>query len=443
MKKTLLFLFALSLGALPMAQAQTLEEKVAKLEDKLAEMEANNSTNIFKFSGTSVTRYDVLSTESKTPAVVNEGYLPYLRSRFSINAEADFNQYITMHSRFTTTKFFNKWRSTGNLSTYASDTGGSDSYQDSNVTLETGYLDIKFPSLSSVLSIGRIPTSDGPPAHYWDGLDRQGTYPLLAFGGTLDAIAWSVNLASLMPQNQSLSVRLIAAPFSDLNLGGSGIPAYMRSPNQDTLTGLGVQTTKQHYNLNADYSVKNLSYVDSINLIYQLNYIDQLNYSSSTGSGSTLSVNNRNIQSVYLDFNNILQSNVYLALAHLWTGFDSKGLASAGKGYATSKAEDTITGSFSLASASYRLSNWIFGYEYGSGTEGVIYGGNNLEDLSKMYGFPGTLNHAYVTYRFYGSAAFRVGSYTQNYTHTANAIGPISQTDNKVNASYAQLRVDF
>lgn len=429
----------------PTAFAQT---QTMSLEERIAELEANQSVNIFTFSGIFNTRYDSVSVKQAKPvnaALADNQGLGYLRMRVSLNADADVSRYIKFYSRFTTSKHYNKWSTQGTASATGTDLRAADAYSDSNVVLEKAYLDITIPDSNFTLSIGRLPTPDGQPSNYWDGRARLGTYPLMSYSSVLDGMAVSYKVDEYMPAGHKLAVRAIYAPFSSYQIGNYGLPPT--NDNTGTTSNRKVNTLHDFVTGQLDYSTTNIGIADNFGLIVQYNELQSIpvpGAATPTGTASTLGFGLK-AASVATELNNIAGAPVDLSISYLSSEVISSGTAPAfgNQGYGTATDSGSTTGSFTLVSLRYKLSSWLFGLEYGNGTEGVFYSGGTAEDLTNMYGTPGTLSHGYVTKKFTDNLSLRVGYYIQQEDYTRLSAGAVQTADKKFEVGYANLRADF
>ncbi len=426
----------------PVAMAQN-----PSLEDRISELEANSSLNIFNFSGIFNTRYDSLSVKQAKPVdatLADNKNLGYLRMRVSLNADANVSKNVKFYSRFTTSKHFNKWttiQSGSAPSTTGTDLRASDNYNDSSVVLEKAYLDMTIPDTNFIISLGRLPTPDGQPSNYWDGRARLGTYPLMSYSSVLDGMAVTYKVDEYMPEGHKLSVRAIYAPFSSYTVGSKG---YQTFPTNDT-TGTNnqfVNTFTDFATGQIDYSTTNIGIADNFGLILQYNELQGLPVAGGAAVASNLSFGLK-ASSVAAELNGVASLPIDLSVSVLGSEVVSKGLLPSGVGYGTTKAEASTYGSFTLVSTRYRTASWLFGVEYGKGTEGVFYSGGTAEDLTNMYGTPGTLIHGYVTKKFTDNLSLRLGYYTQQEDYTRLGGGNVAEADKKITVGYANFRADF
>ncbi len=436
-KKILKIAIAAALAPVGAAYAQETD-KLAALEERISELEANSSLNIFNFRGTFITRYDDVSISQDKPSAIDHKNLSYLRMRFSLDADASISQNVKFFSRFTTSKHFNTWTTTGTASAAGSDLRAADSYLNSSVVLEKAYLDMSIPNSDVTVSVGRLPTPDGQPANYWDGRARLGTYPLMSYSSVLDGIALTYRLDQFMPEGHKLAARGVYSPFSSYTIGN-----YLTPPTHNNAGGADPATKelKDFYTLQLDYSTSAFGFADNFGFIVQHNSLSPINVAGATAGSSTLKFGLK-ATTVAMEFNGLAGLPLDVSLSHLMSEIHSLGQLS-GLGYGTTTADAKTRGSISLLSTRYRLSSWLIGLEYGKGTKGVFYSGGTAEDLTNMYGTPGDLYHGYVTKKFTDNLSLRLGYYQQNEKYSRIALGNISESDRKIDVGYANFRADF
>ena len=527
MKKKLILGMALGLAvvAAPVAQAMTLE-------DRVGELEASQSLNIWNFSGSLVTRYDNIATKQDTavnpasninaitssqlkglgntmfdawctataastcalvvggvaPAAITGAYnrpvldskVNYIRLISQLNADANVSPYIKFYSRLTATKFFNRYAGQGGSPTLTQDVSSSDNYAGSQVVFEKAYTDITVPGTNLIVSAGRIPTSDGGPAHFWDGRARLGTYPMLSYNVSLDGMALTYKLDSLMPTDNKLAARVIYTPFNNTNSGnGVNRNDWLQLPTK------GVGDTFNNINdlvaVQLDYSVRNTMFADNINFIAQYLKSGQFNLNSGSDPRSTSIPNPSDITLAFewttlmLEMNRIAGSNFDLSAQYLMSKLNSKGTlytfvpgsyvtsasapAAAGYypsfytplgGFGCSNAngtgcEGSFDGSILVVDLRYKLGGTYLGAELQQGSSSQFFFDGASEQLSGFYNTPGTGTHVYVTHQFTQNLSSRIGFMQQNYKWTGLIYGgvPDTETDKKVQTTYANLRLDF
>jgi hypothetical protein len=147
----------------------------------------------------------------------------YVRMQFQFNADANVSKNVKFYSRMTMTKHMNRWATQGQSSPLLMDVYSADGYGYTNqgpvMMVEKAYADLTVPNTGVVVSFGRIPTTDGPPAQNWDGRARMGTYPMLSYNVPLDGFALTYKLDQYLPSAHKLAVRAIYTPFGSMNIG--------------------------------------------------------------------------------------------------------------------------------------------------------------------------------------------------------------------------------
>lgn len=445
-KKILKIAIAAALAPVGVAYAQEAD-KLAALEERISELEANSSLNIFNFRGTFITRYDDVSAKQTEPAMgaYDHKNLGYLRMRFSLDMDANVSKHLKFYSRFTTTKHYNGWTTTGTRSPMGEDLYSADRYASSALVLEKAYLDMSIPNSYFTVSLGRLPTADGAPTHYWDGRARMGTYPLLSYGAILDGAAITYKMDEFMPEGHKLAARVVYSPFSSINIDAQGSPYQIPPTHNGSVGGGNIGTFADFFTLQLDYATGNLGFAENFGLILQYNKLSPLNVPSQTAADNLRF--GLQSSSATVEFNGIAGTPLDFLVSHLMTDLHSEGLYTVAPGvslgFGTATDDDKVKGSMTLVSSRYRLGSWILGLEYGHGTKGLLFAGATAEDITNMYGTPGDLYHGYVTKKFTDTLSLRLGYYKQDEKHTRITVGPVQDSDRKVDVGYAQFRADF
>ncbi|WP_413586252.1 DUF3373 family protein [Bdellovibrio sp. HCB274] len=429
---------------IPSAQAATLEERVAELE-------ANQSLNIFNFSGTFITRFDdIIKAEQTEPdtagnAAFDNSDLTYLRMKFQFNIDANISKNVKFYSRLTTSKHFNTFYQQDATMSNSDDLSASNAYDSSRVVLEKAYADFTVPDTGLTLFVGRLPTVDGQPQNYKDGRARMGTYPMLSYDSVLDGMGLSYKMDQWMPAGQTLAFRALYTPFSQYYAGASG--AYTKTPT--TQAGGNLPTNSAGYGVMLDYGINDMSWADSMGLVL-LNFQTSDIYYANPGDTTVTGVSDLTLKvggtTLAWELNGIAKSGWDLSVSYLASNLDSNGQLMAnvpGTGFGTAADSDSNSGSVMLLATRYRLGSWIFGGEWVNGSENSFYYATATEDLTNFYSTHGNGYHAYVTKKFGQNIAFRVGYMLQDYDYTPTGIGPVVASDRKIETAYANLRLDF
>lgn len=433
--------YALIGSILPMmANAQSMS-----LEDRVAELEANQSLNIFKFSGAFFTRYDnIIKAEQTDPDSVMTGNpafdnkdISYLRMKFQFNADADISKNVKFYSRFTMSKHFNTFYKSGAPnSTAGEDLAVSNGFGSSQVVVEKAYADITIPDTNFTFSLGRLPTVDGQPQNFKDGRARMGTYPMMSYDSVLDGFAMTYKVDEYMPQDQKLALRLIYTPFSQYNLTSSIQPPTDQDGNK-------VNSQVSTVAAQVDYSVNNLSWTENMGVVLQHFQTGDLYYPNETALPVDSTVNIAvGGTTLAAEFMGIAQTGWDLSLSYLASSLKSSGSFGGAGGFGTA-TEDTIRGGIYLLSTRYRLGTWILGAEYLNGSEDSFFYAANDETLTSFYSTRGDAYHLYVTKKFGQNLSLRVGYMDQQHKYLPTNVGPAVETDRVIQTGYANLRMDF
>lgn len=421
------------------------------LEDRVSELEANQSLNIFNFSGALITRYDdILKASQSNPnsagnTAFSNSDLSYMRMKFQLNADANVSKYIKFYSRITASKFFNNSGSTGTESTVQNgDLGEANSYQNSTMVLEKAYVDLSIPDTALTVSIGRLPTVDGQPANYLDGRARMGTYPLLAYNSYFDGIGLTYKLDQYMPADQKLALRFVYTPLSSPNYGTGGAQGFV-TPGL-TETGANIPTQIPIYAGQVDYSIDNTKIANNIGLVLQ--YIQTGNIYVSGGTAAGVGASSLNIAFKQLtlasEFTGIANTPVDVSASYLASIIHTQGTFGALGGFGNSDgSNESFNGGNFLLSARYRLPTWIFGGEYVYGSKNSDYISEAQEDLTNFYGTTGSAYHVYVTKKFTENLALRVGYMYQKASYTDLGPGAEVASNRAIQTAYVNLRTDF
>lgn len=452
------------------AIANAQEDKYAKLEERIAELEAQQSLNIFSFGGLLETRYDSLKTKQTAPAAsAIDDQVDYLRIRASLDAKAEVSKYINFYSRFTSTKYSNVFYTqnvgSGTMVNTSEDLSVAKAENGAGLYVEKFYADVAVPDSGFVFSFGRLPTSDGPPFNEPNGRPRSGTYPGLLYNTELDGLAMTYNTAA---GNGNLSVRLVHSPFTRKASGsgtitGQGIVA---SPT-DSGAGTKANTLSNLDTLMLEYTNTNLGWTSNFVAIAQAYVVDfsldgsLMTLAAAGGTASGKIKTDIGAQALYLGAENILNSGLDLSVTHLMSKVSNTGCilfpGAAGScsdatiatgaaiaGFGASSRDQSLSGNSTLLTARYAVANSTYvGTEYLMGGKNVFVYDANSDNLTGFYNTPGTGKHFYVLHKFTSELGLRLGTMSQEYKSTTFSFGPSKDTDKTSTTYYANIRLDF
>ncbi len=455
----------------PVAFAQEdLIKRLSLLEDRIGELEANQSLNIFKFGGLLETRYDnikALQTDPTSSAI--DSKVDYLRLRASFDMSADVSKNIKVYSRYTMTKFSNIYYTqsvgTGSAPVTSADLSAAKEENGAQVYVEKFYADATVPDTGVVFSFGRLPISDGPPFHFPNGRPRTGTYPGLLYNGQLDGVALTYNKPVA---DGTFSVRGVHTPMTVLTSSAgklTGAKGVISNPTDNA--GNSSRTLRDLDTLMLEFNSNKVSFADNISIILQAFSV------SLTMAGSQLSVPYQSTsltgsgdvdfkieaQALYFGIENIAHIGLDFSATHLMSTVTNDGCitfggapctdayisaSSAIAGFGATTRGEKMKGSSTLLTARYRIiSPTYFGVEYLMGGKNVYVFDQNSDNIVAFYDTPGTGTHAYILHKFTNDLGLRLGYMQQDYKSTVFGFGPSKDTDRKVTTYYANLRLDF
>lgn len=440
--KMVLMYIILGLTVGPFVRAATLEERVAELE-------AQSTLNYIKFGGSLETFYDSITSEQDVGGALDD-HTQYLRMRASVNADADVSKRIKVYSRFTASKFFSQGDPQGAAQSPApSDLEAGRKFQGTELYLEKGYADIIFnksESSSSVFSMGRLPTIDGPPINYKYGKERIGTYPVLGYNAIFDGFALT---HSRELSESEITFRYVYAPFTSVNLGdtatGGVTPPYLSRPTA------GGNSHSNMFGINTmmiEWDKKNLPIASKMNIMAQTGLSDKLNVDGTLLGGTGATRTAFQVSALALSLSEVAGTKLDFIVSASTSKLDNEGVITVGPaslyGLMADKEGDSVTGSAMLAAVRYRLDSvsWI-GAEYLDAKKGVFIPAFATDDLSSFYQTVGQSYDIYGIYKPMNEVTLRIGYSQQNHDYSGFALGAIAKSDRTVETIYARARVDY
>lgn len=443
-------LLSLSL-VLATSTAMAQDKKMEELENRISELEAQGSLNIFKFSGMLETRYDSIKAKQTDPtASAFDGSTQYLRHRMAINVDADVNKYVKFYSKLTMSKYNNVYLNqqvgAGTVPNTNRDLYAAKDERGPEIYVEKAYADAMISDTGLVFSFGRLPTSDGPSFHLQNGRARMGTYPGLLYNAELDGVALTYN--KQINDDQKFAVRAVHTPFTRrtdaTGKSGNGI---ITNP---TINGDAANTLIELGSVMAEYNVKNLSFADGITVIAQGWQTGKLPLNASDVGAVTGAIEFKiGANALHIDFENLGKSGFDLGITAMSSKIENNGkiptgATSAVYGYGATVENESSSGSSTLISARYTINkaNYL-GAEYlNGGKTAFVYDSNN-DALTNFYSTPGKGTHVYYIYKFTPELGLRLGYMDQKYEATPFGFGASSTTDRKITTYYSSLRLDF
>lgn len=461
----------------------------ATVEQRIEALESQLSFNKIRFTGIYRTLYDNINSSESGQ---KQKYNP-LRMYFALNANAALSERLLFSSRMGISKFFNPLTYSGASSGSPELSGSREEAQGQNIRLERAYFDYKITDHLWV-SAGRLPTIDGPSYQFYDGIKRQGAYPMLGYSAILDGMALAYEVPDL--GTHKLIIKGVYTPLYSASF------AQNNTLNQATASqGPGSPSRPEYSEITtamAEYSAPPISLWDELNIITLFTDIKnaKLNdqYARGTDLRSVLSNSSfggtglqpgaglnapvpansyffqgsnleysYNVYAVYLEIKNALKSGLDFGMTLLGTQVHSKGfyennasIATASnnqinlrKGILTDKDAQTTNGSAVLVTAAYHvpspvLHNPVFGAEYLYSNKNYLYFEYATDSVTQFYSTRGQGYHGWYTQPLHnGDLKLRLGYMNQNHLYSKGIIGAPTKTNLIEQTLYSYLRLDF
>lgn len=451
------------------------------LEDRVSELEAQQSLNIFNFSGYLESYYDNIKAKQSatTSTSALDDKTDYLRLRAGININATVSEKTKFYSKIVASKFMNKMTTQGTYdNSFTPDLSEGRRFEEgSSMFLEKAYADVSL-SEGLVFSFGRLSTVEGPHTQMAYNKDRMGTYPYLAYNSILDGFAFTYNHKG---SESTASGRLIYTPLQTYNRGSLTTPPYLA---QTTVDGAKVPNLTDILAYMAEYQTSAGPIAKNLNIIF-MGYVTQTrvgvnSLSSSaktaleagikqgcvaglptgypastcdaiTSSGSInagISANNLTVELA-----DIAGIGVDLGASYIQTEIANKGAINytlGGQniysiyGLGAAASEEKTKGATSVVNLKYNInSNNAIGYETLNGGKGVFIYAVGALDLTGYYTMSGTAEKFYYSTKLLNELSLNLSYAKQKYKYAAPSFGAIAESDKTVDNYTAMLRLEF
>ena len=287
------------------------------------------------------------------------------------------------------------------------------------------------------MSVGRLPTVDGPPLNWEDNVSREGTYAHLAYSNVLDGAAATVNLSSMLPTNHVLMTRFVYTPFSNISSSAGKLTAGAQK--LDSINGLYVGML--------EYSTKGQNFGEFL-VLGQTLIGRGLQYTRTT-TGAL--IGNYNTYSLYSHMTNIMNAGFDLSGTYFMSSYENTQLIS-GSGQYTNKLNDKKMGHAFLITTRYQipvevLKNPSLGVEYIKGDKYFNKSDPTSRDVTGFYTTRGHGVHVYYSQPIETGLKLRLGYVTKTDKYargdTTGEITTAKIRNNKSKDMYAQVRLDF
>ncbi len=304
--------------------------------------------------------------------------------------------------------------------------------------LERAYFDWKINPKSTIpltLSLGRLPTSDGPSRHFSENIPRQANYPASTYDMTEDAGLISLDLSKITGLNGT-KFRYMHTYYANRPKGTIG-----------DFTDFLVHKDIKDFNVDAFFLESSIPTLD--NSLIQLSFVDVGEpYIFLPNQQAMKMWSSKRIYSLMLETPNIFDTNLDLFIHYnhskttlsgqaMPVAFDENGVALAHIGIFTNQLNDTSTkdGDFIWLGARYELDfeySPKIGFEYSKADKYYSVGILRSEDLTYKLGSVGDSYELYYIYPINDNFHLKVGSILINYDYTNDSMGePISISEAK------------
>jgi hypothetical protein len=321
-----IYLLILSVFVASGVAAQTtpsLEERMAKLEEKLEEFEIDKSYDRLHVSGTFINYFETIKNYSKnaTTGVERTDYGEVMSMHVALNFDVNISKNMDFYTTLGMGKIWNNDGRDGDGQNSYRSYQGSYAYKGTDAKFDVAYLRWKTDQECWSFALGRMTTRGGPPMNQLDSLSRNGTYPRFGYNAIFDGIAVVRDFKLLLPPNYSVKTRLFYTPTfyvdnSDRRAEASDTDGNPVNRRSNQLTWLN------------EFERMNTAVAKKISLYSMLWYYDKFydsQYQSSTREG--VEYYRALSHTLYLGFENIAQTGANFSWSYLRVNSKSDGSA--------------------------------------------------------------------------------------------------------------------
>jgi hypothetical protein len=414
----------------------------SELESRIEDLELSRDLNIFSFSGDLENRYDYYQTvDKKSSTSNNNANKKRYASYFRFNIEAKPTDRLSFYGRLAVSKNWNDFTTRAGTSVVSDSGSGGRDRDGGKLFLTRAFINYNITK-TLTLSIGRLPTVDGPPYHEVEGTARAGAYPMLAYGNYLDGMA----LTHGMKLNSGkLSSRFVYTPaqFVDNTTGATDFDSTDENGDK-------IDTQQNIFSFMVDYEVNSTKWYDSINFIAQYLIIDDFFVDSRSGTTTvghtTLTQNNLVL---YTGLTNIAKTGLDFSVSYKMIDQETAGDMGGGVlgWYGTNTNKVKKDGNVLLANLAYNFSpKWKLGAEYIK-IDDYILQSDNTRNIINFYGGEGsTGTHLYLVSKFDDNMKLIVGYMKKDVPRTyavSGIFGAATDQDLERTSGYARLVANF
>jgi hypothetical protein len=212
----ILIILCLSFSTFSLISAQTtVEERMAKLEEKIEELEIDRAFDRVKLSGTFIGYFERINSRTKDASTDeitnNKGDVASMH--IGINIDFAINENFNFYSTLAMGKVLNNDGRTGIEESSYRSLQGSYGYSGSEAKFDVAYLNWKMLDGRLGLALGRMTTRGGPPLNQLDALYRSGTYPRFGYNAIFDGVAAIYDFKDMVPKDMGFKTRLFYTPY--------------------------------------------------------------------------------------------------------------------------------------------------------------------------------------------------------------------------------------
>ena len=262
---------------------QTLEERIAKLEDKIEEFEIDKSYDRLHVSGTYINYFESINSTSKNGVTgqKNSDNGDIMSMHVALNFDVNISKNIDIYTTLGMGKVLNNDGRDGEEQSSYRSYQGSYGYTDSMARFDVAYIRWKTDEECWSFVAGRMTTRGGPPMNQLDALSRNGTYPRFGYNAIFDGFAVVRDFKALLPKDYSVKTRLFYTPT--FYLDGSDRKLEAQDADSNAINRRSNQLTWLN-----EFERSNTRFAKKISLYSMLWYYDKFydsEYQSSTREG--------------------------------------------------------------------------------------------------------------------------------------------------------------
>jgi len=413
----------------------------SELESRIEDLELSRDLNIFSFSGDLENRYDYYqTTDKKSSTSTNNANKKRYASYFRFNIEAKPTDKLSFYGRLAVSKNWNDFTTRAGTSVVSDSGSGGRDRDGSKLFLTRAFINYSITN-SLTLSIGRLPTVDGPPYHEVEGTARAGAYPMLAYGNYLDGMALThgMKLAS-----GKLSSRFVYTPaqFVDNTTGATDFDSVDEN-------GKKIDTQQNIFSFMVDFEGNATKWYSSMNLIAQYLIIDDFfvdSFVSSNPVGHT-TLAQKNLV-LFAGLSGIAKTGLDVSISYKMIDQETEGtMGGTNAWFGTDSSLIKKDGNVLLANVGYNFNQkWKLGGEYIKIDDKILQT-DNTRNIINFYGGEGSKGtHLYLVSKFDNNMKLILGYMKKEIPRTYATNGIFgTQTDEDLErvSGYARLIANF